>query len=104
MIFVVLSIIAGGLAAWVLYYVLFYDREDFLEGLGKFTKWLIYSRRRTIVHRIIHRNEPTPANPADFEDEGWSSGIRFLLFLGLSIWAGFLTHNGLHKFWDWFSH
>src|SRR4051812_27156973 len=94
MLIIAASIIAGGLAAWLLYYVLFYDLEDFLGGFGKFLKKLMHRRRR---HTIFQRTDLTPANPADFEEESWSSGIRFLIFLALSIWAGYLTYSGLHK-------
>src|SRR5258706_14683273 len=66
------SILAGLLAAWLSYRILFYDSSDFWDGCGKFTAGLLRSRRRW----IWERDEP-PSPPEYFEDESWSCGIRF---------------------------
>ena len=88
---VALSILVGILAAGISYRILFYDFSDFWDGCGKFTG--LFVRRRWIWPR---RNS-WPPPPEYFEDEGWSSGIRFTLFLALSIGSGYLIYYELHK-------
>jgi len=84
------SIVAGVLAAWLSYRILFYDSGDFWQGFDKFTA----SRRR---RWIWQRGDPPPP-PEDFEDEGWSSGIRFFLFLAVSFSSGYFAYYQLHKY------
>jgi len=79
---IVLSIAVGLGAAGILYRVLFYDFSDFLEGCGKF---------------LSRRSRWQSYTPKYFEDEGWSSGIRFFIFLALSCGSGYLTYYELHK-------
>jgi hypothetical protein len=74
---------AGVLVACVAYRILFYDFGDFMRGCGKF---LSRGRRWRGM-----------SPPDDFEDEGWSNGIRFFLFLGLSAGGGYAAYCGLHK-------
>ncbi len=86
----VASILVGVLAAYVAYRMLFYDLNDFGDGfIAFFTTFL----RRRWPYR------PTkPPAPEDFEDERWSSGLRFGLFLAVVVGAGVLTYNRLHKY------
>jgi len=87
------SIVICILAGWVSYRVLFYDSDDFWEGCGKFTGGLLRSRRRW----IWQKSEPPPP-PEFFEDESWSSGIRFFLFLAVSFGSGYFTYYQLQKY------
>lgn len=87
------SIVAGVLAAWLSYRVLFYDSSDFWDGCGKFTAGLLRRRRRW----IWQRDEPPPS-PGSFEDESWSSGIRFLLFVAATFGCGYFAYHQLHKY------
>jgi hypothetical protein len=83
-----LSISVGLLAAWLWYRVLFYDSNDFWQGCGKFMSVLTRGRGR----------RPARPHPPDyFEDEGWSSGFRFLLFAAASFGCGYLVYYELHK-------
>jgi hypothetical protein len=83
-----LSIVTGLLAALLWYRVLFYDSSDFWQGCGKFTAGLWRGRGRP----------PAPPPPPEyFEDEGWSSGFRFLLFAATSFGCGYLVYCELHK-------
>jgi hypothetical protein len=86
------SIVAGVLAAWLSYRVLFYDSGDFSEGCGKLTAGFL--RRR---HRWLWQRDDPPPPPEHFEHESWSSGIRFLLFLAVSFGSGYFTYYQLHK-------
>jgi hypothetical protein len=82
-----LSILAGLLAACVLYRVLFYDFSDFWQGSGKFMS--LFRGRRS---------RPAPPLPPEyFEDEGWSSGLRFFLFVAASFGGGYLVYYELQK-------
>jgi hypothetical protein len=91
--FIVLSIAVGILVAWLSYRILFYDVGDFLEGCGKFTRGLmVFLFARGYRHRRI-----PPPSAEDLEDEGWSSGIRFFLFLALSCGCGYFTYYEFHK-------
>ncbi len=89
---IALSIISGALAAWLAYRVLFYDSGDFFDGCCKFTFGLLRSRRRG----IWQRSDP-PLSPEQFEDEGWSSGIRFLLFVAVAVGCGYFAYHELQK-------
>jgi hypothetical protein len=86
------SVVAGILAAWLSYRVLFYDSNDFWEGCDKFTAGLLRSRHRW----IWQRGEPT-SPPDHFENESWSGGIRFFLFVAVSLGRGYLAYYQLHK-------
>ena len=85
------SILAGILAAWVAYRILFYDAGDFWEGFDKFITGL--GRRGNWKWP---RNDPPPT-PEQFEDESWSSGIRFFLFVAVSFGSGYFAYYQLHK-------
>jgi hypothetical protein len=83
------SILVGVVAAWLAYHVLFYDFNDFCQGFGKFT-----ARRR---RRAMWQHSDPPPPPEHFEEEGWSSGIRFFLFLVVSIGCGYFAYYELQK-------
>src|SRR5712691_1124138 len=85
------SILAGLLAAWLSYRILFYDSSDFWDGCGKFTAGLLRRRRRW----IWERDDP-PSPPEYFEDESWSCGIRFFLFVAASCGSGYFAYYQLH--------
>ena len=86
------SIVVGVLVAWLLYRVLFYDLADFLDGFIRlFTVFLVRTRRWPFAPRS------KPPTPEDFEDNSWSSGIRFFFFLALSVSSGYFTYSELHK-------
>jgi hypothetical protein len=89
---IAISIVAGFLAAWLSYPVFFYDSGDFWDGCGKFTAGLL--RRRS---RWIWQRDDPPAPPERFEDESWSSGLRFFLFVAASFGGGYFTYYQLHK-------
>lgn len=89
---ITLSILTGLLAAGLWYRVLFYDSNDFWNGCGKFTANLLRNRRRG-----IWQPPAPPSAPEYFEDEGWSSGLRFLLFVAASFGCGYLAYYELHK-------
>jgi len=89
---ITLSIAVGALAAYLGYRMLFYDASDFWEGCGKFVCCFSKMKRG-----LWSRQGPWPPPPEYFEDEGWSSGIRFALFLTLSLGSGFLVYHELHK-------
>ena len=84
---IALSIVAGVLAAWLSYRILFYDSDDFCEGV---VKCLGKSRGR----RMISPKDPTPES---FEDESWSSGFRFLLFVAVTLGSGCFAYYQLLK-------
>lgn len=87
-----LSILAGLLSACLWYHVLFYDSSDFRQGCGKFAAGLGKRRQKAIWEQTDF--QPTPER---FEDEGWSGGIRFLVFLAASFGCGYLVYYELHK-------
>jgi len=72
------------------YRILFFDSSDFWEGCGKFTAGLLRNRRRW----IWQRSEPLPP-PEHFENEGWSSGIRFFLFVLVSVGSAYGVYHEL---------
>ena len=88
-----LSILVGVLTAWLWYRVLFYDSSDFWEGWGKFAAALVRGGRRAIWRGPL----PSPPPAEHFEDESWSSGIRFLLFVAASVGCGYIAYHELHK-------
>jgi hypothetical protein len=86
---IALSILTGLLGAWICYRVLFYDSNDFRDGLDRLGKE---------EDQWIWRRNRTQQRSEDFEDESWSSGIRAFVFLAVSIGCGMLTYYGLHSF------
>jgi len=90
------SIVVGILVTWLAYRILFYDSSDFWDGCGKLTQGLFRRRRRYWPKDAL----PPLAGPEDFEAESWSSGIRFFLFLAVSIGSGCLTYYELHRHLD----
>ncbi len=84
------SILAGLLSGWLWYRVLFYDSTDFWSGCYKFAAGL--GRRR--------RQPEPPPPPEHFEDEGWSSGFRFLIFVAALFGCGYLVYYELQKHFD----
>ena len=90
---IAVSIVVGVLVTGLLYRTLFYDVADFLDGLiTLFTIFLMEKRRWPFAPR---HSSPTPE---DFQDEGWSSGIRFLVLLALAAGSGYLVYIALHKY------
>jgi hypothetical protein len=86
------SIVVGILAAFFAYRILFYDFSDFGDGIRKFVS--LFTRK----HRWLRfGHDPLHPPPEYFEDESWSSGIRFALFLVLSIGSGYSFYHELHK-------
>jgi hypothetical protein len=83
--------VVGVLVALLGYRILFYDLSDFWDGCRKFAS--LFARRQ----RWFPGRDPSHPPPEYFEDEGWSSGIRFALFLALSIGSGYLLYHELHK-------
>jgi len=77
---ITLSVVFGILAGWVSYQILFYDHGDFWLGCGKF------------LSRMSRRRGPADMTPEHFEDEGWSSGIRFFLFLAVSLGSAYCAY------------
>lgn len=89
---IALSILSGVVVAGVSYRILFYDLSDFLDGLIKFFTAFLVRRRRWPFERI------KSPGPDESEDDGWSNGIRFFIFLALSGGAGYFAHSGLHRY------
>ena len=85
---IALSIAVGLGAAYILCRVLFYDFSDFFEGCGKFLEKLVRGGR----------GPSRPLTPEYFEDEGWSNGIRFFLYLAFSCGGACLTYYALRKY------
>jgi hypothetical protein len=81
-----LSIVAGVLAVCVAYRFLFYGFGDFLDGFCRFL----------CLRRSTNRYRHTPP-PEYFEDDSWSSGLRFFLFLALSAGVGYFAYYVLEK-------
>lgn len=75
------SIVVGLLVACLMYRVLFHDLSDFIDGFN----------------RLITRG---PIKPEDYEDPGWSSGIRFLLFVALTGGAAWFAYSQLHEYFQ----
>ncbi len=89
-----ISIALGVLVAYIAYRILFYDSSDFWQGCGKFTFGILDTPRRG---KWIWQSTGQQPSAEDLEDEGWSSGIRFFLFLALSCGSGYFTYYELHK-------
>lgn len=87
------SILVAALVACLAYRILFYDSGDFWDGCAKFGTLFFRRRRRYWPSEAL----PPPAKPEDFEDESWSSGIRFLVFLAASLGSGYFAYQELHK-------
>ncbi len=87
---VVLSIVAGLAAAFIAYRVLFYDSGDFWDGFVRFATCFLYRRSSWIWQR--NSQQPRPEN---FEDDSWSSGIRFGIFVLLAVGSGVLLYHEL---------
>jgi len=88
---IALSIVAGLGVGYLSYRVLFYDLADFMDGFVKLSTVFFFQRRWPFARRS---KGPTAE---DFEDDGWSSGIRFLLFLALMIGSGYFAYSTLQK-------
>jgi len=88
---ITLSMVVGALAAGLAYRLLFYDFGDFWNGCGKFSS--LFTRRRGWLRRQNNLHPP----PEYFDDDSWSSGIRFCLFLALSFGGGYFIYYELHK-------
>jgi hypothetical protein len=88
---IAISIVAGVIASLLSYRVLFYDSDDFWDECGKCTVGLL-----TRPPRRMWRG-PDPLPPEHFEDESWSSGVRFLLFVVASAGLAYLAYYQLHK-------
>ena len=89
---IAVSIVVGVGVGWLLYRVLFYDLADFMDGVVRFfTVFLVRRRRWPFGPRS---KLPTPE---DFEDDSWSSGIRFFFFLALSVGSGYFTYTELQR-------
>ena len=89
------SILVGIFVSGVLYRVLFYDLADFMDGLIKLLTVFLVKRRQWPFAPW-----QKPIRPEDFEDEGWSSGIRFFSFLALSLGSAYYTYGALHKYFE----
>ncbi len=88
---IAISILVGLLTAWLSYRILFYDSGDFWDGCYKFTD--LFKRHP----RWIWQRDTPPPPPEYFEDDSWSSGIRFFAFVALSSGVGYLAYWQLHK-------
>jgi hypothetical protein len=89
---IAISIAVGVAVGWLLYRVLFYDLADFFDGFMKLsTVFLVRRRRWPFAPRS---KVPTPE---DFEDDSWSSGIRFFFFLAGSVGSGYFTYSELQR-------
>jgi hypothetical protein len=89
---IAVSIVVGVLVGWLLYRALFYDLADFMDGFVRlFTLFLVERRQWPFAPW----NKPTA--PEDFEDEGWSSGIRFFVLLALSAGSAYCAYSILNK-------
>jgi hypothetical protein len=81
---IVMSIIAGLVVAFLAYRILFSDFGDFLGGYDWFQK----DNDRWVWQR------PRIAAP---EDENWLGGIRFIVWLAVSVGCGWLCYELLQK-------
>ena len=89
---IAVSIVVGVGVGWVLYRILFYDLADFMDGFVRFfTIFLVRRRRWPFAPRS---KLPTPE---DFEDNSWSSGIRFFFFMALSVGSAYFTYSQLQR-------
>lgn len=92
---VAISMATGIVVAWVAYRVLFYDSSDFWDGFSRFASW--FGRRRC---RWIWQKGDPPPPPEYFEDESWSSGLRFLVFVAASFGCAWFAYHYLHQHFD----
>ena len=90
-----ISIATGILAACFAYRILFYDSSDFWDGFIRFAS--CFARRRS---RGIWQKGSPPPPPEYFEDESWSSGLRFFAFVVASCGSVWLAYHYLHKHFD----
>jgi len=89
---IIASVAVGVLVSWLAYRILFYNFADLADGFIRLSTVFLVRRRRW---PFSPRSKSPP--PEDFEDERWSSGLRFFVFLGVSIGSGCFTYSELQK-------
>lgn len=90
------SIIAALAAAYIAYRILFYDSSDFWDGFFFISKCFSRGRRFSPGRYKWPKGGNRPA-PEDLEDDSWSSALRFLLFLAVTIATGHYIYSELQK-------
>jgi len=87
---IAISTVVGLGVGCLLYRVLFYDSADFVDGFVRLSTAFFFGRRGW---PFAPRRKPPTAQ--DFEDDGWSSGIRFFFFLVLSAASAYFAYSEL---------
>jgi hypothetical protein len=75
------SILFGLAVAIFMYRLLFHDFSDFIDGFNRLTT-------------------RGPVKAEDYEDEGSSSGIRFVLLIALSVGGAYVAYSQLQRFFQ----